>query len=527
MYYKIVTETATTALPLDLPEGTTILSASGKNWPMFRGVRRLSDDAVNHIHKGVADLCVLAPMQWGKTSFIQALAEKLPEKRLVYCCSYDRNTFKRQMKNDASGISNLVVLFQRDFKNYRPATNDVVVFDECHYGDKANQSFDAHIRNKADANTVFVWLSATPFAALARESQVGSTLIFPTKEECSGYLGLWDWLDSGFVYDVYDLESLVKNLLPGKYGIIRQRNSRELRATKKKLEKLGVTTVVYNQQNPIEDITAWTRQEFHTPTVLLVQGNLVQGDRIDNTNLQFTYEYKGKTASANIDTAVQSLIGRSCGWKPKSNCIHVTSKEACLEYVQAWERLWAGGTVLRALPPTLVWSSTVASHDSGERIEAKATVEYFPLGYPQLPEIVRNQLVWGLVQGRNTSQRANRLSTFKANNEGRTSELVMTKSYFGKGLVSEANLDELLIAIRAFRGGVPYNRFQTFARQGTSLDAVNSIKYGIFFVNTDELASEGVASGSCFLLTRTEEATTSTARDVQVRPISMFKENAL
>jgi hypothetical protein len=494
-----------------IPPNAKILSPAGKQWPMFPGVKRMAREVVQAIAADKKDITILAKMQWGKTSIVQALAELMPDRRLVYCCAYDRTTYKNQIRNDMSSIHNALVLFPRQFDSYKPQSNDVVVFDECHYGDKLNQGFSKYIYNVAP---VAIWLSATPFAAYLRPN---THIVYVHEAECAGYLGIKDWISNNAIYDHYDLSSLVRRMKPGQYGILRQRSGSKIKSTIRMIEECGATPVLYNQANPLDDVFAWTRRPRVRPEVLIVQGNLMQGDRIDNTNLSFTYE----AGPINVDTVVQSLIGRSCGWKPLTDVIHVTNKAACTAYVNLWENLWAGMDAFDNTPDGIRWSSTVTSTGDANLAEASATIQFLSEGYDALPDEVRNYLRFTRVKGRGVSQRTDRPFTWSAYNKDKTDDLVMTKSYFGQGQVSEANLDELKEVISCYQNGLAYPKFQTFVRNGSTLDSLSRVQYGVFFVNTTELEFLGIKNGSCFLLTKLSGSTKMQERRFGVSTKSM------
>jgi hypothetical protein len=433
------------------------------------------------------------------------------ERRIVYCCSYDRKAYKAQINDDMKGINNIVVLFPRQFGSYKPQPHDVVVFDECHYGDKIGQGFSKHIYDGAPSN---IWLSATPFAASLRPD---THIINVTQSECEGYLGIKQWLDYGKVYDNYDLATLIRRLKSNQYGIIRQRNKNRMKSIIQLIEGLGVTPVIYNQENPLESVLEWTRRPRSKPEILIVQGNLMQGDRIDNTNLSFTYE----NAPINVDTVVQSLIGRACGWKKMTDVIHVTNKKACIAYCQMWDRLWAGEVLFDSSSAETKWSNTVSTVGDESTAEATASISYIPDGYDSLPEDVKNRLKFTKVRGRGVSKRQDRPSTWSAYNDTKDYNMVMTKSYFGQNQVSEANVDELQEVIACYQRGREYNKFQTFARNGSTIDNLEKIRYGVFFVNTNELESVGIREGSCFLLTKVDTSVRMQTKTFTVSKRSM------
>jgi hypothetical protein len=202
-----------------------------KDFPFldYKLAKDLATRLYNHIMDGSNTMLLLAQMQMGKTAVMQTLALMLSiqgtKRRLIYCCSVNRVNLKDQVKGDFANIYNSIVLDPKEFKSFQFKSGDVVIFDECHYGNGMNQLFGKQIYQKIidTVSICKIFISATPFDAIAA-SQAGigiklDAIVYPKKEALSKYHGLAQMLEAGLIVDELDLDTHIPTMQPGEYGI--------------------------------------------------------------------------------------------------------------------------------------------------------------------------------------------------------------------------------------------------------------------------------------------------------------------
>lgn len=219
----------------------------------------------------------------------------------------------------------------------RMRKNSLILIDESHYGSDKNQILDKFLRQilkinpngdnapLKENNIYVVSISATPMSEFINANVSDfSKKIVPLKN-ATGYYGICDMFNNNKIFDAYDLKPdsidkfLDKTLNNKKTGYIlvrcaqKQQELIEKRIGERMLDfnrsidynSLSKKNILDNQG--INDILTKTPSK---KTIIYLKGLLRAGKRVDTRNIIMVHD----TAASNVDTTVQSLLGRCCGY---------------------------------------------------------------------------------------------------------------------------------------------------------------------------------------------------------------------
>lgn len=219
----------------------------------------------------------------------------------------------------------------------RMRKNSLILIDESHYGSDKDQILDKFLRQilkinpngdnapLKENNIYVVSISATPMSEFINANVSDfSKKIVPLKN-ATGYYGICDMFVNNKIFNAYDLKPdsidkfLDKTLNNKKTGYILVRcNQKQQDSIEKKIgdrmldfnrsidyNSLSKKNILDNQG--INDILTKTPSK---KTIIYLKGLLRAGKRVDTRNVIMVHD----TATSNVDTTVQSLLGRCCGY---------------------------------------------------------------------------------------------------------------------------------------------------------------------------------------------------------------------
>lgn len=220
--------------------------------------------------------------------------------------------------------------------------NSLILIDESHYGSDKSQILNQFLtkilgispngeNSTLEINNVYVVsISATPMAEFinANVSEFKKKIV--SLQNANGYCGITEMFKNDKIFKSYDLKDVksVNNFLN---KIIAYKNNGYIlvRCTEKQkikiLHEIGEKTldfkvIDYDQYSKsrildnmgINDIL---QNEPNKKTLIFLKGLLRAGKRVDTKNVLMMHD----TAESKVDTTVQSLLGRCCGYNKNSN----------------------------------------------------------------------------------------------------------------------------------------------------------------------------------------------------------------
>jgi hypothetical protein len=237
----------------------------------------------------------------------------------------------------------------------RMKKNSLILIDESHYGSDKNQILNQFLTKilgispngdnlPLNKNNVYVVsISATPMAEFinANTSEFKKKII--PLNNAPGYYGILEMFESNKVHKSFDLkdknsiDKFIDTILNiGKTGYILIRSTE---AQKRKIyERLGerlidFSTIDYDQYNKsrildnmgINDIL---QNKPNKNTLIFLKGLLRAGKRVDTKYIIMVHD----TAESKVDTTVQSLLGRCCGYNKNSSIDIYCDDVSALKY---------------------------------------------------------------------------------------------------------------------------------------------------------------------------------------------------
>ena len=501
-------------------------SKLGLQWGEHKQATAVCKQLFSFIKKGEKRFVVLMPMQSGKTSVVQCIAERMGVEgphRIIYLCSYDRVSYKNQIQNDLRVFEKeeCLTLVGKDILKYKPQPNDIVLVDEAGYGVSEDQRLD---RALTAVDAVVVAISATPYEAM--KSSWNGRVLSPSRKSLEKYYGIWDMLQAGKVKKAYEcisikqkkkpeltpwFQNIIDNMPAKSYGIVRVRNRDEADILQKLLARQYIRSDVWAQGSPLSaDIKDLLGTMPRRKKIFIVVNHLRMGERITDNYLHFVIERLPKQRSMN-NTIAQSLIGRCCGWDKKPAKVNVyTDVTEAQAYARMWKDVWSKKEV------SMMKKGNATKNFSGsfQRREAANATAKIVSSFKELPAAVRNNIKYGVIKSR--TQKHSDMKSYLANNT-KGNKVVETKSYFGRGKVSERNRIDLVAALKAIEqnNGLVTN-FTQFAKRHSGQQQLSD--YALFCIQTDELYEQyGVRSGEFILLTRQSEKYNLEENTVQLK----------
>ena len=279
----------------------------------------------------------------------------------------------------------------------RMRRNSLILIDESHYGSDKDQILDKFLTKILNINPngdntelinnniYVVSISATPMAEFlnANISEFKKKII-PLKN-AEGYWGIVGMFDKNKIYQSHDLKNQnsidkmlddILNIKKSGYILVRctstQQNKIKNRIEERKIKKLQ--TINYDQyeksrildNSGINDILG---QATTSKVIIFLKGLLRAGKRVDTKNIIMVHD----TSDSKVDTTVQSLLGRCCGYGKNQEIVIYCDKESAFKY-----KLWVeSGYDLESIPDK---SKNILSNKRGKsniRIETfRSPIEF-------------------------------------------------------------------------------------------------------------------------------------------------------
>jgi hypothetical protein len=340
----------------------------------FPQVVKAAVETLYHIEQGTNKITLFAPMQSGKTDFIEYAHELFVDRYKnaigLYVTSYNHREFLGQnhgrLEHLATGNFNLYCLTLRDkklgiikgkpLKDF-PNNPVFIYYDESHFGDGVNQSMHNWLVANGlipVKNVFLISVSATCFQSFNIPNSALVTFdpkLMPIYESITNKIANGDIYESEwmikkrkhnieFNYDnqtYRELKRMAENKETG-IAIVRIPKRELALAAIEIFKKLGKRVFVreWNMSNPISNIDeyfgkcppGWLK-------ICVVQQKARMGNSIPTEYVKLVYEYQPKAHIANI---AQSLAGRCCGHGKKDHHVKVYSHLTQLKAYSLFEQ---------------------------------------------------------------------------------------------------------------------------------------------------------------------------------------------
>jgi hypothetical protein len=238
----------------------------------------------------------------------------------------------------------------------RMRKNSLILIDESHYGSDKNQILDKFLKNVVrinpngdnepliEKNIYVVSISATPMAEFinANISDFKKKIV-PLKNS-KGYFGIVDMFNNNQVFHSYDLKSdlsidrfldTILSIKKNGYVLVRctkkQQTLIEKRISQRIITNLSIIDYFRSSRNLILDnqgINDIVEQMPSKKTIIFLRGLLRAGKRLNTENIIMVHD----TSDSKVDTAVQSLLGRCCGYGKNSDILIYCDKISAEKY---------------------------------------------------------------------------------------------------------------------------------------------------------------------------------------------------
>jgi hypothetical protein len=217
--------------------------------------------------------------------------------------------------------------------------NSLILIDESHYGADKKQTLNKFLTKVLginpngdnteliEKNIYVVSISATPVAEFI-ESE---TSIFNKKliylENSEKYWGISDMFNNNKIHKSWDLKSEISidgfinsftNINNTGYILIRCSEAKQKDIEFRLFEKnIDYDKIEYNSEKDNKNITIKSilDNKPNKYTIVFIRGKLRAGKRINKKHIIMVHD----TADSNVDTTVQSLLGRCCGYPSKKS----------------------------------------------------------------------------------------------------------------------------------------------------------------------------------------------------------------
>lgn len=238
----------------------------------------------------------------------------------------------------------------------RMKKNSLILIDESHYGSDKNQILDKFLKNVIGINPngdntpliknniYVVSISATPMAEFINSNlSEFKKKIIPLKNS-KGYSGIVEMFDNNQVFHSYDLKSnlsidrFIDTVLSIKkigYVLVRctskQQTLIENRIGERMVSNLSIIDYFRHSKNTILDnqgINDIVEQLPVKKTLIFLRGLLRAGKRVNTENIIMVHD----TSESKVDTTVQSLLGRCCGYNKNTDILIYCDKLSAEKY---------------------------------------------------------------------------------------------------------------------------------------------------------------------------------------------------
>jgi hypothetical protein len=288
------------------------------------------------------------------------------EKELIKQFETDINNFTGMaLTKNVLHNSEMQKFLKTDESNWLPSDklvidrmrkNSLILIDESHYGSDKNQILDKFIKNILNINPngdnenliknniYVVSISATPMAEFlnANVSDFKKKII-PLKNSI-GYFGIEEMFKMNKVHSSFDLKSnlsidrfidTILNINKIGYIIVRctkkQQDLIENRMGNRLISNINIIDYYRYGKKMILDNTGINEILDQVPskkTIIFLRGLLRAGQRIKSENIIMIHD----TSDSKVDTTVQSLLGRCCGYNKNKDILIYCDKFSAEKY---------------------------------------------------------------------------------------------------------------------------------------------------------------------------------------------------
>lgn len=232
--------------------------------------------------------------------------------------------------------------------------NCLILIDESHYGSDKNQVLNkfltqivgisaSNVEKLKENNIYVVSISATPMAEfIASDSNNNKKIIILNNSE--NYYGIIEMFNLNKVHDSFKIKLYAKTFIDNiininKIGYVVVRcdiKQQELIKQYIIQKNIDFETIDYDRYNKnrmldnqdINDILKKTPEKI---TIVFLKGLLRAGKRVNTKNVIMVFD----TPVSNVDTTVQSLLGRCCGYN-KNKDIEIYCDKTSAEKYKIW-----------------------------------------------------------------------------------------------------------------------------------------------------------------------------------------------
>lgn len=250
---------------------------------------------------------------------------------------------------------NIEVCCGNDMKHYDCKPNTMYIWDESHYAqnkqmrpnkflDKIGISANGNCRKLTDKNSFMLSVSATPFSEFCANHHLNQEKSVVHLNVSPGYYGVEKMMQNGLIkfFDVSNYQTELVSLMerhrrnPPKYGLLRIHNDHVIDEIKTIILSCGwsyltfysstQTTMKMASMNELE-----TAPENHT--IVLLKEKCRMGKVVPKQHIAFCME---TSKHPKIDTVLQSLLGRMCGYHNYNNIEIYLTNEILLDELQQY-----------------------------------------------------------------------------------------------------------------------------------------------------------------------------------------------
>lgn len=257
----------------------------------------------------------------------------------------EMQTFLKKNKKDWS--KNQINLIDKMGKN------SLILIDESDYGASTKQILNKFLtqilnispngdNSPLKKNNIYVVsISATPMAEFLAANTLSFNKEIIKLKNAAGYYGILDMFSSNKVHQSFSLKTekdidqfidAIADLKDVGYILVRANKKKNI-AIRKRLEERQINFDVINhdQQEKDKSIDNKIKDKPIKKTLIFIKNLLRAGKRIQTDHIIMVHD----TANSKADTAVQSLLGRCCGYSKNTNI------EIYCDYDQAYAyRTW-------------------------------------------------------------------------------------------------------------------------------------------------------------------------------------------
>jgi len=226
--------------------------------------------------------------------------------------------------------------------------NTLIVWDESHYAQSERNSPDLFFKNNGLSHLIdgtisldeiklrnirLLNVSATPFSELIMNAEKNKMSTYHKVIRLipqNTYCGIQKYMERGLIHSsviintdnkelIKDTVTLYKNPENPKYMIVRVNNNKgALKVMKEICKELNIVCKRYNSKIVEIDLEDMNDKPMFD-TMIVISGMLRMGKVVPKEHISMVYESTTKKSVRKIDTGLQGLLGRVCGYSQLKN----------------------------------------------------------------------------------------------------------------------------------------------------------------------------------------------------------------